>query len=223
MLPSLLLRITNSLSLSTVKHDIHRYVNYNETYFQYTALAVFLCPFIWNILARICRIITTNQSSQFQHTTCYLLAAWIFAFSSFRDYLFHRMIAQQPTYPLFTEHYATVIQPLSYLLIGLGQTFVLSSFYKLGITGTFLGDYCGILMDAPVRSFPFNVLSNPMYVGSTLSFLGSSLYHQSLAGVVLTAWIYLLYKIALAFEEPYTNWIYQEAQREKAKRQQKKK
>jgi hypothetical protein len=49
------------------------------------------------------------------------------------------------------------------VLVGLGQLFVLSSFYRLGITGTFLGDYCGILMDERVTGFPFNVLDNPMY------------------------------------------------------------
>ncbi len=60
-------------------------------------------------------------------------------------------------------------------IICFGQVFVISSFYRLGITGTFLGDYCGILLDEPIRGFPFNVLDNPMYVGSTLSFLGSSI------------------------------------------------
>ena len=35
--------------------------------------------------------------------------------------------------------------------------------YALGVTGTYLGDYFGILMDEPVTSFPFNV-SNAHYV-----------------------------------------------------------
>jgi Phospholipid methyltransferase len=33
------------------------------------------------------------------------------------------------------------------LLVAVGQTLVLSSTWQLGITGTFLGDYFGILMD----------------------------------------------------------------------------
>ena len=41
--------------------------------------------------------------------------------------------------------------------------------------GTFLGDYFGILMKEKVTGFPFNVLDNPMYVGSTLLFLAHSL------------------------------------------------
>lgn len=65
-----------------------------------------------------------------------------------------------------------VVQLIGYSLIAFGQIFVLSSFFKLGITGTFLGDYCGILMKEPVTSFPFNVMEHPMYNGASLSFLG---------------------------------------------------
>ena len=60
-------------------------------------------------------------------------------------------------------------------LLGLGQLFVITSIYALGITGTYLGDYFGILMSHRVTSFPFNVLSDPMYVGSTLAFLGGAI------------------------------------------------
>lgn len=37
------------------------------------------------------------------------------------------------------------------------------------------GDYFGILMEAKVTSFPFSVLDNPMYWGSTAVYLGWSL------------------------------------------------
>lgn len=33
------------------------------------------------------------------------------------------------------------------LMVAVGQTLVISSTWQLGITGTFLGDYFGILMD----------------------------------------------------------------------------
>ena len=59
-------------------------------------------------------------------------------------------------------------------LVALGTTFVLSSFYKLGIVGTYLGDYFGFLMKERVESFPFNVVDDPMYVGSTMIFTGFS-------------------------------------------------
>ncbi len=73
--------------------------------------------------------------------------------------------------------------------------------WALGLTGTYLGDYFGILMDAPVTSFPFNVSSAPMYVGSTLNFLGTALLFGKPAGVLLTLEVWLVYQVALGFEE----------------------
>ncbi|KAF0025122.1 hypothetical protein F2P81_022003 [Scophthalmus maximus] len=60
-------------------------------------------------------------------------------------------------------------------LIALGTLLVVSSFLALGYTGTFLGDYFGILMDEKVTGFPFNVVENPMYWGSTANYLGLAL------------------------------------------------
>lgn len=49
--------------------------------------------------------------------------------------------------------------------------------YALGVTGTYLGDYFGILMDDMVTGFPFNVVADPMYVGSGLSFFAVALWY----------------------------------------------
>ena len=74
-----------------------------------------------------------------------------------------------------------------------GSTLVVSSMWKLGVTGTYLGtrsgcgkiatkvknppgDYFGILMKERVTSFPFNVTNNPMYDGSTMCFLSTALW-----------------------------------------------
>jgi hypothetical protein len=73
--------------------------------------------------------------------------------------------------------------------------------WALGVTGTYLGDYFGILMDAKVEGFPFNVTSAPMYWGSTMSFLGYSLLTGKVAGLLLTAEVFVMYLAALQFEE----------------------
>jgi phosphatidylethanolamine N-methyltransferase len=80
--------------------------------------------------------------------------------------------------------------------------------WALGITGTYLGDYFGILMPAKVTSFPFNVTDAPMYYGSTMNFLGISLLYAKPAGVLLTAEVLVVYLIALGFEDPFTAAIY---------------
>lgn len=56
-------------------------------------------------------------------------------------------------------------------------------------------------MDEKVESFPFNVTAAPMYWGSTLNFLGVSLYKGRVAGLILTAEVFVMYLIALQFEE----------------------
>lgn len=90
---------------------------------------------------------------------------------------------------------------MAYGLLSAGNVLVLTSYYALGITGTFLGDYFGILMDAPVTGFPFNITGSPMYVGSTMSFLGTALLYGRPAGVLLTLWVWVVYWCALQYEE----------------------
>lgn len=73
--------------------------------------------------------------------------------------------------------------------------------WALGVTGTYLGDYFGILMDEPVTGFPFNITGSPMYWGSAMSFLGVALLRGRVAGLVLTAEVVVMYLIALQYEE----------------------
>lgn len=118
----------------------------------------------------------------------------------------------QPPHPLLQT---PVSNYTAYALLAAGNTLVLTSMYALGVTGTYLGDYFGILMDAPVTSFPFNVTGSPMYWGSTMSFLGTALLFGRPAGVVLTALVYVAYSIALRYEDPFTAEIYAKRERER--------
>ncbi|ANB14563.1 bifunctional phosphatidyl-N-methylethanolamine N-methyltransferase/phosphatidyl-N-dimethylethanolamine N-methyltransferase [Sugiyamaella lignohabitans] len=90
--------------------------------------------------------------------------------------------------------------------------------WALGVTGTYLGDYFGILMDERVTGFPFNVTDNPMYYGSFLSFLGTGLWFAKPAGIAVSGFVLVMYLIALRFEEPFTAEIYAKRERERAKK-----
>jgi hypothetical protein len=57
------------------------------------------------------------------------------------------------------------------------QTFIITSTWALGIMGIFLDDYFGILIDHCIEGFPFNMLHDPMYLGSTMSFAAME-YHR---------------------------------------------
>lgn len=78
---------------------------------------------------------------------------------------------------------------------------MVSSTYALGIVGTYLGDYFGILMEEPVTGFPFSLTGAPMYYGSAMSFLGTALLYGKPAGVVLSLEVLAVYMLALRFEE----------------------
>lgn len=130
-----------------------------------------------------------------------------------RDALYKNAISEQPTHPLLDEPY---IKGIAVALFVTGNILVVTSTWALGITGTFLGDYFGFLMDEMVTGFPFNVTGAPMYWGSTMSFLATALWFAKPAGILLTVWVYIVYVLALRFEDPFTAGIYAKRERERA-------
>jgi methylene-fatty-acyl-phospholipid synthase len=143
----------------------------------------------------------------------YGLAAAIFSLGLVRDWLFKVAISAQPSHPLLETLYS---QAAGYTLLAAGNILVISSTYRLGISGTFLGDYFGFLLEEMVTGFPFNVTGAPMYWGATMSFLGTALLFGKPAGLLLTLWVYLVYVVALRFEDPFTSGIYAKRDRERA-------
>jgi phosphatidylethanolamine/phosphatidyl-N-methylethanolamine N-methyltransferase len=134
------------------------------------------------------------------HRGCYALAVVIFSIGIIRDHLYNEALSAQPIY-------APLHQPLiGYGLIAAGNVLVLSSMWALGVTGTYLGDYFGILMDEKVEGFPFNLTGAPMYWGSTCSFLGVAFLRGRLAGFLLTLEVFMMYILALKFEEYGRLW-----------------
>lgn len=144
---------------------------------------------------------------------CYSLAATIFSLGIVRDLLYERALRHQPSHPALES---PIVDYVGYALLVAGNTFVITSTWRLGITGTFLGDYFGILMDDIVTGFPFNISGSPMYHGSTMSFLGTALLYSKPAGILLTGWVLTIYSIALRYEDPFTAEIYAKRERERA-------
>lgn len=192
-------------------------VDFEDKYFRYCIFFVVFNPVFWNIVARLeyNRHLLTKLT-QSPKTACYLLALVIFSLGLVRDYMFNQALKQQLAISLL---YNDTVRNFAILCFAVGQVLVLTSMYQLGITGTYLGDYFGILMKKRVTGFPFNVSNNPMYQGSTLSFLGTSLYYGKPAGLLITFIVYIMYKIALRFEEPFTAMIYTKRDSEQQKKE----
>ncbi|ORX94800.1 phospholipid methyltransferase [Basidiobolus meristosporus CBS 931.73] len=173
----------------------------------YALAAILFNPTFWNIVARqeYHNKILTKLAGGNPYKGCYGLAITIFSLGIFRDYLYSHALGEQPVHPLLQTD---LVKLIAIGLFVAGNTLVLSSMYALGVTGTYLGDYFGILMDHRVTGFPFNVSNNPMYQGSTMVFLASALWYGTPAGIILTAIVYCAYNVALRFEEPFTAMIY---------------
>jgi phosphatidylethanolamine N-methyltransferase len=191
------------------------FVDVNKTSLLVSLASITFNPTAWNIVARNeyrNKTITRLFGGSARNGT-YFLAVLIFCFGILRDHLYQRALLDQPQYPILPKEYATIVPAA---LFALGQTFVVTSTWQLGITGTFLGDYFGILMDSRVEGFPFNVLRDPMYVGSTLCFIATSLWYERPVGLLISLYVYVVYLIALRFEGPFTDKIYAKRAAEKA-------
>ncbi|CAN8074700.1 unnamed protein product [Agarophyton chilense] len=190
-----------------------RHIDIGDVGLWQAAIVIFLQPFIWNCIARF-EYYSRILSKLFVKPVIgvYALALWIFLAGLYRDALFvAAMQTQQTVSSLGNIEY----QLMGVFFLVLGSVLVFSSFYRLGVTGTYLGDYFGILLSGKVTAFPFNVFEHPMYDGSTLIFLGKAIMAQSPAGLLLTLWVYIVYRIASAFEGSFTEYIYANKNKEK--------
>lgn len=131
-------------------HHLHRAI-----------LSILASPLFWTLAARIehrTRLITRVANGN-PRLGCYLLAILVFTLGILRDYLFQAALLHQPT--VHGSAYPEM-KLVAVAMCALGATMVLSSMWVLGITGTYLGDYFGILMEEKATGFPFSVMNNPM-------------------------------------------------------------
>lgn len=197
------------MSPDEITHLLSNYSDYVDLSpsLYYALATIVFNPVFWNIVARLQH--KTHFLSAITggaYNGCYLLAATIFSLGIYRDHVYHQALLEQPSYgPLLDS---PIVQTLAVVTFTFGNILVLSSMWALGVTGTYLGDYFGILMKERVTSFPFNINDNPMYNGLTLCFLGTALYYGKPTGILVSLFVFIMYRIALLFEEPYTAKIY---------------
>lgn len=188
--------------------ELFRFVDFQDTTFCVAVAAIIFNPLFWNLVARWehrTRRLSTLFGSPY--VACYFLGFVILLLNVCRSHSMTVAMKAQPRWDALerTELYYTGVS-----LMVVGTVLVVSSFLALGFTGTFLGDYFGILMEEKVTGFPFNLIENPMYWGSTANYLGLALIGCSPVGLTLTAIVAVVYKVAIHFEGPFTERIYEE-------------
>ncbi|KAI1886487.1 hypothetical protein AGOR_G00196250 [Albula goreensis] len=186
--------------------NILQHIDPSDARFCVAVIAILFNPFFWNVVARW-EHRTRGLTRLFggPYVACYCLGFLIILLNVYRSHSITVAMKAQGRWEVLDSPH--VFYCGAALLAG-GSALVLSSFLALGFTGTFLGDYFGILMEQKVTGFPFNVLDNPMYWGSTANYLGLALMNASPVGIVLTAVVAVSYQVAILFEGPFTEEIY---------------
>ncbi|XP_786646.3 phosphatidylethanolamine N-methyltransferase [Strongylocentrotus purpuratus] len=163
-------------------------------------------------------ILFSHQASRYEYRTSFLtrlfgskkIACAVFCciiaiLALFRFNTFYHAVTPQESWPLI-DH--MVIRTIGQVLTASGVVMATWAIVALNFYGYGFADSFDILMEERVTSFPFNVFNNPMYLGSTLEYVGASLVAASPTGMLLSALIGAMYLIALHFEEPFTAMIY---------------
>jgi phosphatidylethanolamine N-methyltransferase len=194
--------------LSDICYGTSEYINIYDGKFILAAFMIIICPVTWNLVARL--EFYTKIFSNFAGDN--KLAADVFAYvliemGFVRNIIYTNCLKSQRQLE-FSENTELVQLIISYLIIAMGLILDVGSFYRLGIPGIYYADYFGILMTEKVTAFPYNVLNNPLYVGSTLIFFGTALLYKSPSGLLLTLLVWIMYKFASVLENPMTDLIY---------------
>ncbi|XP_061564624.1 phosphatidylethanolamine N-methyltransferase [Cololabis saira] len=192
----------------SLMENLLRYINFQDSSFCIAVIAIIFNPFFWNMVARWeHRTRGLSRLCGSPYIACYCLAFVIILLNIYRSHWMTIAMRNQARWEVMDQ---TGVFYGGIALMVIGTVLVVSSFLALGFTGTFLGDYFGILMDEEATGFPFNIMENPMYWGSTANYLGLALIESSPAGLVLTAVVAVTYKVAIRFEGPFTAQIYQQ-------------
>lgn len=142
------------------------YVDLTDLKLARAVVATILPPLVWNLIGpfeyhtRLISRITLRPI-----VGVYLSGTIIAGLSVYRSALFVEAINGQPR---MEEMGVPMIHALGGFFGMFGLSMFLGAYYQLGITGTYLGDYFGILREEMITAFPFRVLKNPMYDGSSM-------------------------------------------------------
>jgi phosphatidylethanolamine N-methyltransferase len=189
-------------------------------------ISIILAPILWNGLARLeyhYRLWTrmTRGRSVFAHR---LFSLFIIACSTIREYCIHRAVRTSSVWSLTHLHHgaeiARVLRFWGAFLYATGAVLSLSGFWRLRLY-TYMPEYFGLFCSEMVSSFPFNVFSDPMYLGSALMHFGYALWCRSSTGLVLAVVLSLVYWVAARLiEEPFMYKLYEEEFRRRGMEQQ---
>ncbi|XP_071247918.1 phosphatidylethanolamine N-methyltransferase isoform X2 [Salvelinus alpinus] len=193
----------------SVMEDVLKHIDVYDPRFCVAVIAIIFNPFFWNVVARW-EHRTRGLTRLFggPYLACYCLGTLIILLNVYRS---HSMTVAMKAQARWEVMASPEVFYAGAALMALGSVLVVTSFLALGFTGTFLGDYFGILMEEKVKGFPFNVTENPMYWGSTANYLGLAFISP------LMRWLKLLvfdeaFDVSWQRRRRYSQLVFQECQ-----------
>ncbi|KAJ6516223.1 phospholipid methyltransferase-domain-containing protein [Mycena sanguinolenta] len=193
------------MSFYSLIESLSTLVDFSKPSLYISLVSIAASPLGWNLIGRNEYKNQTLTKLIGARVSCTILGTVIFFAGLLRDVLYRMALHDQPQIPL---SYA-IQTVLAWIIFGTGNLLVAASYFRLGFYGTFCGDYFGILKEERVTSFPYNIMSNPMYIGAELCFVGAAFWYERPAGLLISLYVHLVYCIALHFEGPFTEMIYQ--------------
>jgi phosphatidylethanolamine/phosphatidyl-N-methylethanolamine N-methyltransferase len=155
--------ITMSTPIMTILKNVE-YINWNDPLIYLAAAHILFNPCYWNISARLeykTKLLSRTFGSA--QTACYFLAITTFCIGLTRNFVFVVAVTRQLSLESYlSESTVAYMKIIGTIFIIVGLTLAISSMVRLGVTGTYLGDYFGMLKDSRVTAFPFNIVNNPM-------------------------------------------------------------
>lgn len=138
-----------NLTISTIVDNFDLIINYKQPIFWAAVLHVIFNPIFWNVVGRLENKtqLVSRLCGNSKYKGCYLFAFITFTLGLTRDYLVFYACDLQPKITDFLSYYANINTPTDFvqtagtLLLLYGSILVLTSMYRLGITGTYLGNY----------------------------------------------------------------------------------
>jgi phosphatidylethanolamine/phosphatidyl-N-methylethanolamine N-methyltransferase len=187
--------IQNILELS------QEYINFKEEKFIETLAWSFLCFACWIILPHLqfkykllSRFFGNDQGRANDFLAYFLVYTGVLRNEAFK-------VAMENNIKISFGKYELPVLVASYISIAYGLLLIAGSFYRLGMRNMYFGDHFGFLFKEKITAFPYNHTKDPQYVGLTLFGIGYSLVHHSPAGIFLTLFVFILYKILNLVED----------------------
>jgi phosphatidylethanolamine N-methyltransferase len=187
---------------------IDSFIDLSDPFFSICAFFIALCPILYNVLARleyfykgISRFFNGNKKRANEVYSFFMMLV-----GSIRNLIYYFTLSKQPTFSYGFLNQLVVTT--SVFLAAFGLALIIGSSFRLGVGGVYYADYFDIKLDFTVNVFPYNIVKDPLYVGTTLCFFSYALFKGSPAGLILTLGVWLMYLVALRFEDEMMQYIY---------------